>query len=254
LGGELFLSAALHIRRLRFLVFLVGMVLHLGIEYSGFKIGLFSYFMFSIYLLVAPPRWFGRLPSAKAPPSEAGWGVLVVTLVAGAVSIGVVFPIEGVWLAVAVAAGWALLEEFPRPTATGRGRRAGVFALSCGVLLGLNMNTDVLRDYWKYRGGDTRRRGEVIQAIKAYEQVVSIDPDYAGGHARLSDLYARKSRLPEALAEARKAEKLNPKEGSYPARTARIESRLGNETAARKAARRAVKLGNKDKDIVGLAR
>jgi tetratricopeptide (TPR) repeat protein len=164
------------------------------------------------------------------------------------------FPIEGVWLAVAVGSAWALIEEFPAPTQHGRRRRATAHLLSCVALLGLHANTDVLRDYWKYRGGDTRRRGETRQAVAAYEQVVAIDPDYASGHARLSDLYRRTGELDAALREAREAERLKPTESAYPARAARLQQQLGETAAARQSAQRALELGSTDADIEKLAR
>lgn len=252
--GELFLAVALHVRRLRLPAVVLGLGLHGGIEYAGFKIGLFSYFMFGLYLLVVPPRFFaGR---AEPPPrtASAPWWTLGVAIAVGGAAVGSLFPIEGIWLAVAVASGWALLEELPARSSVGLRHRAVVHAVSCLIVLGLHANTDILRDYWKYRGGDTRRRGEVVQAIDAYEQVVAIDPDYASGHARLSDLYRRNGELEPALAEARLAEKYDPKESAHPARAARLQKALGDLTAARLSAQRAVGLGNNDADIQSLAR
>jgi len=64
MGVELFLAVAIHIRWLRWPAALLGMGFHLGIELSGFKIGLFSYYMVAIYLLVVPfddlGRWLAR--------------------------------------------------------------------------------------------------------------------------------------------------------------------------------------------------
>lgn len=61
---EAALAIAIHVRWLRLPAALMGMAFHLGIEASGFKIGLFSYFMVAIYLLVLPiddiPRWLSR--------------------------------------------------------------------------------------------------------------------------------------------------------------------------------------------------
>jgi len=252
--AELSLVVGLHVERLRLVALALGLALHGGIEYAGFKIGLFSYFMFAIYLLVVPPRFFRNAGPPRTDTRDAPWWWLAAALALGSAAVGTLFPIEGVWLTVALASAWALAEEFPPPVTTGRRRRAWVHAVSCVVLLALSASTDVLRDYWKYRGGDTRRRGEVKQAVAAYEAVVAIDPGYASGHARLSDLYRRSGELQLALAEARTAERLDPREDAHPARAARIQKLLGDTAAARQSAQRAIELGNKDDDIAKLAR
>ena len=61
---ELFLVLALLVRRLWPAALVVGVTFHLGVELAGFQIGLFSYFMFSIYLLVVPDRWVERLAAS----------------------------------------------------------------------------------------------------------------------------------------------------------------------------------------------
>ncbi len=251
---EAFLVFAIHVPKLRLVALVLGLALHGGIEYAGFKIGLFSYFMFALYLLVVPSRFFRNASGPRVDTRDAPWWLLGLTVAIGGLAVGQLFPIEGVWYAVAFSTAWALVEESPAPKAHGRHRRIWAHAVSCLVILGLHASTDILRDYWKYRGGDTRRRGEVTQAIHAYENVVAIDPRYASGHARLSDLYRRANRLEDALDEALLAEKLEPEEASYPARTARLQQALGETGAARQSAQRAVELGSTDADIENLGK
>ena len=55
-------------------------------------------------------------------------------------------------------------------------------------------SSDVPRDYYKYLGGDARRRGELPAAIDAYEKAVQADPHYFSGWVRLGDLYLQQGR------------------------------------------------------------
>ncbi|MEM7247606.1 MAG: HTTM domain-containing protein [Acidobacteriota bacterium] len=54
LVAELFLVLALQVRRLQPLAWMLGMVLHAGVEMAGLRIGLFSWYLFGLYVLILP--------------------------------------------------------------------------------------------------------------------------------------------------------------------------------------------------------
>lgn len=54
---EFFLMIGLHIRSLRTPTFFVGITLHTVMHFSGLRIGLFSYFMIVLFLMVPPPSF-----------------------------------------------------------------------------------------------------------------------------------------------------------------------------------------------------
>ena len=83
-------------------------------------------------------------------------------------------------------------------------------ALAAIALVGLHASTDQLRDFYRYMGGDARARADTEQAIYAYEQVISIDPDYFSGTVRLGDLYRASGRIDEARSLYERAASIEP--------------------------------------------
>ncbi|MBZ0237543.1 MAG: HTTM domain-containing protein [Deltaproteobacteria bacterium] len=91
LAAELFLAAALWFRKLWLPGFVAGVGLHVGIETIGLEIGLFSYLMIAVYLLLLPDVLFARSAAwlaprvrGKLPPvlHHAAWPAAVAALVA----------------------------------------------------------------------------------------------------------------------------------------------------------------------------
>jgi len=221
---EVFLAIAIQLDRWRALATVTGVLFHLCIEWAGYKIGLFSWLMVAMYLLVAPTRWFdARWPShlwhslsQKLPPVHLkGWKDVSVLLIAIIITGGVVLtlPLHGA----AVAAGLLGL--------AGLLHRDARAHLALGFTVwALAQTTDVLRDHHKYIGGDARRRGHTEAGIQAYEQVVAIDPNYFSGQVRLGDFYRKAKRHEDALECYRRAQALQPDSLLLPPRIKATES------------------------------
>lgn len=207
LVGEVFLAVALLVRRTRTAAWGLGVAFHLGIEWADLRIGLFSWFMVGLYFLYAPDGVVRRLAPGvrKLAPISKGDTWWPTILAAFTVAAGVTWlPFEGSWAAGLVAAGFIVVSG----AASQRG--LPVLLAPAGVLLLLHVGTDTAREYYKYWGGDTRRRGPLVEAIHAYEQVVALDPDYPSGHLRLGDLYLRDGRQDEAVAAWRRVLEVEP--------------------------------------------
>ncbi len=243
--GELAVAAGWQIPKLRIPTLLLGLSFHAGVEILGFKIGLFSYFMFTLYLLLVPERVIGLLYRARSllprlPGDAAGGAALAVALLAGAILLWRI-PFANPWPIVLPITGAALAIELGGDPGS-RDRRAVLHLVSCGILLMLHLGTDEVRDYYRYLGGDTRRRGDRIAAIEAYRQVTAIDPHYASGFYRLGDLLAREGDLEAAVTPLERARALDPREYRFHLRAAQIYSELGRGEDAYAAARAVLKL------------
>ncbi len=219
---ELVLPLLLLTRRLRWLTCLLGVVFHATIELIDFRIGLFSYYMVGIYLsLMLPDALLARLPRGAKPAEVPSPALSALTALVAAAAIASI-PVEGSGLA---AFGVVLL-ALPGPW-PGRGRALaqGGFGLAALVLFS---STDLVRDYWKYKGGDARRRGDLPVAVQAYQEVTVQDPTYLSGWVRLGDLYLAQDRLDQAETAYLAAQELEPQHGT-------VQSRL-RDLAARRAA------------------
>ena len=206
--GEFFLVVGLLWPRTRTVAWALGLAFHVGIEVVDLRIGLFSYFMVALYLLYAPApvvRWLA-VPVRWLDGIDRSGASWPATVGAAAVTAAVVFvlPLPGAAVAACVCAGAVL--------AAGPQGRSPALAQAIAVLglLALHQGSDVARDYYKYWGGDTRRRGPLTEAIEAYESVVELDPAYASGRLRLGDLYLRAERPGEAVEQWREALAIEP--------------------------------------------
>ena len=193
LVGELVLGVGLLIPRTRTPLWVLGVLFHISIEVLEFRIGLFSYFMAALYLLYAPRGlvvWLAvRAKALTGEPGPLSWGATVGgACVTGAALL--FLPFESAALAAAVAVPLLAWPRIPLKLGMAQG-------LAAVLILGLYAGTDTVRDYYKYWGGDARRRGPVEDAITAYEHVVELDPEYVTGHVRLGDLYVRVGRVDE---------------------------------------------------------
>lgn len=234
---ELYLAVALHIARLRTSAAIIGIGLHIGIEVAGFDIGLFSYFMLAIYLLVLPERPIValvdrasriRLPSLPMPVWIVAWPI-------GSVLVGLA-PFGAAAIAAAIiaalATGWLLY----RPT-TPRSHVALAHLVAGALIAALAQPqvTEVARNYYRFWGGNLRRYGQIEEATKVYERAVDADPDYAPSHSSLSKLYLMGGDTDRALRSARRAQKVDP--GDY--RGFLMEAMVHNQTKDGEAAVRA---------------
>lgn len=202
---ELFLVLAmLFPERLRWPGLILGLALHITIELAGFKIGNFSYLMVVMYVLLLPPKLFAgwgeqkrELPGPKWAWITAGAGLLTIAIawlpVPSSAVLGFLIG------ALSLACLWG-----------SSGLRLLSPALAAVCLLGLHASTDQLRDFYRYMGGDARARADTEQAIYAYEQVISIDPQYFSGTVRLGDLYRASGRIDEARSLYERAAGIEP--------------------------------------------
>ncbi len=210
---ELALVVLLHIRRLWPLTIAIGISMHLSFEASGLEIGLFSYFMVTLYLLLLPESFLKALQKLTAPAfaklssllqSANGkrlyaWPAFALALVAG-LGIAQLLPLPpSVTSTLLVFSAILALGDFIV-------RRQGANAAIAHLLGTLSLvvfvhSTDTIRDYYRYWGGQERRSGNQSAAIIAYEDLVRYEPSYASGHRRLGDLYRTALRVNEAIAE-----------------------------------------------------
>ncbi|MBT8492776.1 MAG: HTTM domain-containing protein, partial [Deltaproteobacteria bacterium] len=227
---ELFLAAAIHVRLLRLPAAIVGIVFHLGIELSGFEIGLFSYFMVAIYLLVLPVddirRWLSRwIPllavsdqdqqqqeEGEHPerPSRSSAVAAALGIFVGSTVAAIALPFDG---ATVVGVLIGLLGAAVAATAWLRGRAmwrvAGAHLLACVMLVTLPSATETVTDYYRFWGGSTRRLGDQQEAIRIYTRLTEISPDYGAGYSSLGNLLIDSD--PErALELFRRTQKLDP--------------------------------------------
>jgi tetratricopeptide (TPR) repeat protein len=195
---------------------------HAGIEASGFQIGLFSYFMIALYVLVLPEapivrmvQWVHR--HVPAIPLVSRWAPLArIILRASAIALGaalvLLVPIgtpalvaSAIILALGTAGVYAVTRER-------RDRHALAHLGGCLLLAFLARPgvTDVARDYYRFWGGSARRLGDLATATEKYQRAVELAPGHAQSHVSLGNLYQMTGKSDLALREAERAELLDP--------------------------------------------
>jgi len=224
IATELSLAAAIHVRSLRRFVAPIGILFHAGIEASGFQIGLFSYFMIALYVLVLPEAPIVRLVQwvhrhVPAVPLVTRWAPLARLVLRGsAIALGaalvLLVPIGTPALvasAVVLVLGAAGIYAVPRER---RDRHALAHLGGCLLLAFLARPgvTDVARDYYRFWGGSARRLGDLATATANYQRAVELAPDHAQSHVSLGNLYQMAGKNDLALREAERAQMLDPDE------------------------------------------
>lgn len=153
---------------------------HLGAEAMGLEIGWFSYYMLLIVIVVfaprpiidasvealgAPLRWLRRF----MPKDQAGVVALAGSAVCGMLLAGVDLP-GGVGAGVLlVLVGAYAFVASRRDEASATPAHFGVAMLLAGVFAFVSLTqTSVRYDYYRFVGGDHRRRGEAEEALAAY--------------------------------------------------------------------------------------
>lgn len=191
---------------------------HVGVEVLGFRIEWFSYYMLALdAVLLVPDRWIARLdPLVRAagarveafrdrlaaPRSPAGAMIQALAAAAGAAALAAAVPLEGttelaVLLFFAVlAAQWPwsapAIRRAPARTAAHLGLALALFTLMRW--------TAVPYDYYRLWAGDLRRRGELEEAARRYEQANARAGDGPGRYLALGRLYERLGRPERARA------------------------------------------------------
>lgn len=219
--AELALMVLIQLRRLWPLAMAVGISMHLAFEFSGLEIGLFSYFMVIIYLLLLPEPFLKKIASWIVPTFGGLSGLLqkandkrLFAWLAFAVSVAIAFTVTQLLPLPVGTIMTLLLITSILATADFLLVRRGASAAGAHLLATFSLvlflhSTDAIRDYYRYWGGQERRSGNISAAIVAYEDLVRFEPTYAQGHRRLGDLYRRVKRNDEALREYEEGLKLD---------------------------------------------
>lgn len=220
MAGELFLAAALWNRKLWLPAFFVGVGLHVGIELVGLEIGLFSYLMVAVYLLLVPdviykraaewitPRVRGKVPAALR---HAAWPAAVAALVATFVLVPLPLGTAITFFAALLVVGAAVTIVSGERA---RGPRiAWAFALAALVPIGVHAESDVADDYYRYWAGAARRLGDEKSARRAYAGLLEVDRSSEYAHYYLGKLESDAGRLDAALAHFKAAQRSAPARG-----------------------------------------
>lgn len=85
-------------------------------------------------------------------------------------------------------------------------------------------------------------KGNLDDAIAAFDEAVQVDPTYADAYFALANCYNKKGNLDEAIAAIRKAIELNPKEALYHTELSRLYVQRGMVPEAEAAKAEAMRL------------
>jgi hypothetical protein len=223
---ELVLCGMLLFRPLWPFAVLIGIPFHAGIEITGFRIGLFSYFMIAFYFLLLPDSWMEWLGrawrqvisariarlTARAPSAAVCFGVAVL-LAAGGAGLVAAIPLDtraGLALfafAVTMVACLLAARRDARAALLG----AGTAAVAAGaLLLALHRTTETVPDYYRLLGGSARRLGDLEQSEWAYGRLVALRPRSAHAHLKLAQVRKQRGDLDGARVQANRAVELDP--------------------------------------------
>lgn len=243
--AELVLAVGVLIRWMWPAVWLIGMGFHISVELSGYRIGLFSYFMMGLYVLFLPDvviatgarawHWLtdptaGVLRRAGEATRELAWPLLVVAMGAGAALVAVI-PFEARWLTVGVISLAGLVAGI----AGGRRRAhavAMVHVLACALLLVMQLVDNQTFDYYKFLSGTSRRLGDEKTAKYAYQRLTEVSPDYGPAYYHLGDYARAAGKQDQALDLYRSAEMRDPPDPRPFRAAAAIYRAQGNEADA----------------------
>ncbi len=254
--AELLLAGLIHVRKLWPLAIAIGVGMHMTFEFSGLRIGLFSYFMATLYLLLLPESWVSAVHKALSLPRSGikklrervrisrsvGIGIFATTTTLGALLTQSIF-LDSInmltWCVILFAVADAALTRNPAS--------AGIKALvACIGLWAFVHTTDGLRTYYHFWGHNDRRNNDTASAIVHYENVVGIDPTYASGHSRLAASYLRAGRKQDALRQYEAGLLHNPKNFKLNRGAAQLYNQFGQGPEALAAAKRALEARPRD--------
>ncbi|MCB9758855.1 MAG: HTTM domain-containing protein [Alphaproteobacteria bacterium] len=244
---ELLLAVGWMTPRMWWLICLIGVPFHLSIELLEFKIGRFSFFMVMLYALVLPDGLIAALDRLRDRVSAAWPRVLddrphMATRVIGAALVVVML-----WLLPFAESRWFALLAGASVLLSGGGRLSlGLRVVAAGSLLVASGTGETARDYYRYMGGDARRRGEVETGIFAYTQVTRIDPAYHSGWVRLGDLHRRDGDDAEAIRCYERARALEPNDVTTLRRLVEVLTDTGQQDLAQEHARALLRVSPDD--------
>lgn len=189
---ELFLALGLLWKRSRTAALVVGVLFHIFIELLGFQIGLFSYFMLALYVLLAPSRWFERSNFLCGTRSAfVIWtkkNVFFFALI-WLTSLGLVFaPFEENAVLVVLLGVFGTLLLFSENPIVSFSKHSGVVIVL--VLLALFSTTTT--SYFRFMAGSNHRLGRPNVAEMAYKTVLDRAPGYWPAYKQLAQILAVK--------------------------------------------------------------
>ena len=228
--GEYLAPLLFLLRPLRWLGFLMIPWFHISVEWVGFEIELFSYYMIVVVICLLSParlwsplewlmqrgsegltwleerRYPGIQPLLKegfpayALIAKASWGGLcVIILIACARELGRL-PVEGAEQAGLIAASLAALCLVVSHRSLGL--RLGLSFLLIGAVTlwsGQQLRSgDFGFDYYRMWGGDLSRRGELERAVEVYQRANELKPEGPARHAALGSALLKLGRATEA--------------------------------------------------------
>ena len=85
-------------------------------------------------------------------------------------------------------------------------------------------------------------KGNLDEAIAAFDEALQLDPDYADAYFALANSYNKKGNLDKAIAAIRKAIELNPQEALYHTELSRLYVQRGMIPEAEAAKAEAMRL------------
>jgi len=225
LAVEITLAGTVWLRRAWPIAVPLGFGMHVGIELIGLDIGLFSYFMMALYLLLLPDAIFtglvARLTALTAPlakvPAGARLGLAGVVIVAALIVVGR-HPLPlGKVAGLAIGAGLAIV-------VTGAGTypaKARTVALAIAPLALLLTVTEVANDHFRMWAGSARRMGLATDERAAYQGLIAVDPTSEYGHYYLGRLELTAGKPDVAIEHFHAAEASEPRRArSYQAEAA----------------------------------
>ncbi|MFO0685541.1 MAG: hypothetical protein U0234_26005 [Sandaracinus sp.] len=216
IGGRLTWQAAIGT-----LALVLAVTFHIGAEYIGLQIGWFSYYMIGLALVaLTPASWLALIAAVVTRPVRSGEPSLLDRTPILAPALGVLAVAAGVWagtdidlpgsyaagLLLGVAGLAAGLGAMFRPAwrpSLGRGALSVAVALP---LCWLTMTSGTERyDFYRFAGGDFRRRHEYASAVIAYRQANRYaPPDERDEHGQVVRSYRRDAQLREMEEAARR--------------------------------------------------
>ncbi len=225
----------------------LGLGMHGVIAFSGLEIGLFSYLMFAVYLLVIPEPYGSRLLSALSSRVPAGLRrafaggdrmVAAALWIIGATCLLLLPPPLSNPLTVAFAIGWIfLILRWMAPRFVTRAAAASATLMI--AFLAADLLSQVSVDYFRYWGGSARRLGKPAEAEQAYRGLIAVAPELELGHYHLGRLLIRRQQLDAGLVHLRQAESLDPKQVRALDEQVRALAAAGRAVESRQAAARA---------------
>jgi hypothetical protein len=215
IGVELALAASVWQPRAWRFAAPVGILLHLGFAFAGFRIGLFAWMMLGLYAFVVPDRiWVGLWNAVRvegprrdggrpAAGRSRGWPVVAVALAVGS-GLALLCRLES---SLAVAAGLSValvgITAWKRPPLR---EVAVAHVLALATWVTVDRTTKTAAEYDRNWGDSARRLHDLATAEHAYHKQIEVAPDDPEGHYYLGLTLLEGGRVEEGLEELHRVE------------------------------------------------